>query len=156
MCMEDDYIVAEGELLDDSPEVLSEETQYNNTGEIKSDEESIFISDDINSDNDLVEDTSSADIEGHSQVSDEVLNFQDSIQNVTEPMQVGADPESDPEQQDMISGENSEQILASLQIVQRNVKTGFDNLSLIGSVQVGLTAFLIGAVIIYCYIGRFK
>lgn len=154
--MEDDYIVAEGELLDDSPEVLSEETQYNNTGEIKSDEESIFISDDINSDNDLVEDTSSADIEGHSQVSDEVLNFQDSIQNVTEPMQVGADPESDPEQQDMISGENSEQILASLQIVQRNVKTGFDNLSLIGSVQVGLTAFLIGAVIIYCYIGRFK
>lgn len=60
---------------------------------------------------------------------------------------------------EMIEGDSKtidNDILESLQISQQNIKTGFDNLSLLGTVNVGITAFGIGAIIIYCYIGRFR
>lgn len=52
--------------------------------------------------------------------------------------------------------ETSSEVMDSLSIIQQNVKTGFDNLSLIGTVNVGLMSFSIGVLIIYCYIGRFR
>ena len=133
-------------------ELLIEETpEYNSDGDLlfSEDEETLFSVDPVDNSNDPTESANNGSAETNQSPSDEILNIQNDLETVgetsAEPEKVSADELS-----------NDEDILQSLQIIQRNVKTGFDNLSLMGSVQVGLISFGIGAIIIYCYIGRFK
>lgn len=150
--MEDDLLEGGDELLlDNEQELLIEETPEHNDGDLllSEDEEALFSLDSIDSGNDLVESSDSGSVEPDHQIGNEIHNISNDLESVeesaAEPEKVGADESS-----------NDEEILQSLQIIQRNVKTGFDNLSLMGSVQVGLISFGIGAIIIYCYIGRIK
>lgn len=107
-------------------------------------------------------------IEENTPIVDDVDDYIDTIENIAEG-DIGNDIETyneirnlqDDLESQVIEGGGSEdsidnEILESLQITQQNIKTGFDNLSLLGTVEVGLTAFGIGAIIIYCYIGRFR
>lgn len=151
--MKDDLFEIEGEiLLEDDSEMLIEDTPDNNDGEllISDDEETFFSLDPVYDSNDLVENTDIGNSETNQQINNEVFNLQNDLEdlsyNALEVENVGENDESS----------NDDEILESMQIIQRNVKTGFDNLSLIGSVQTGLISFGIGAIIIYCYIGRFK
>lgn len=149
----DDEILEGGEeiLFDNQSDMLVEETPDQSDGDLlfSEDEESLFSLDPVDSGNDLVESSDSGSVEADHQIDNEVLNIPNNLESVeeraAEPEKVGVDESS-----------SDEEILQSLQIIQRNVKTGFDNLSLMGSVQVGLISFGLGAIIIYCYIGRFK
>lgn len=138
-------------LLDNESDVLVEETIENGDGDLilSEDEEALFTLDPVLDNNDLTENADNGNSEANQQISDEILDIQTNLEavdeNAAEPEKVGVEDSS-----------NDEDVLESLQIIQRNVKTGFDNLSLMGSVQVGLISFGIGAIIIYCYIGRFK
>lgn len=151
--MEDDLLETSDELLlDNEQELLIEETpEYNSDGDLlfSEDEETLISVDPVDNSNDPTESANNGSAETNQSSSDALLNIQNDLEVVDEsaadPERVGADDSS-----------NDDEILQSLQIIQRNVKTGFDNLSLMGSVQVGLISFGIGAIIIYCYIGRFK
>lgn len=150
--MEDDLLEGGDELLlDNEQELLIEETPENNDGDLlfNEDEETLFSLDPIDNSNDITGSADTGSSETTHQIGDEILNISNDLETVeesaSEPERVGADDSS-----------NDEEILQSLQIIQRNVKTGFDNLSLMGSVQVSLISFGIGAIIIYCYIGRIK
>lgn len=150
--MEDDLLEGGDELLlDNEQELLIEETPEYNDGDLlfNEDEETLFSVDTVGNSADLTESADTGSTETDQQIGNEILNISDDLETVgesaAEPERVGADESS-----------SDEEILQSLQIIQRNVKTGFDNLSLMGSVQVGLISFGIGAIIIYCYIGRFK
>lgn len=150
--MEDELLEGGEEILfDNESDMLVEETPDNSDGELlfSEDEESLFSLDSVNDGNDLTESANTGNTSADQQISNEILNIKNDLESVeeasAEPERVGVDESS-----------NDEEILQSLQIIQRNVKTGFDNLSLMGSVQVGLISFGIGAIIIYCYIGRFK
>lgn len=150
--MEDDLLEGGEELLlDNEPDILVEETPDQSAGDLlfNEDEEALFTLDTVDNSNDIIESADTGSSETTQHISDEILNLQNDMETVEEsspePELVGADGSS-----------SDEDILQSLQIIQRNVKTGFDNLSLMGSVQVGLISFGIGAIIIYCYIGRFK
>ena len=150
--MEDDLLEGGEELLlDNEQEILIEETPDASDGELifSEDEESLSTLDPVSDSNDLTGSANTGSTETAQPVSDAILNISNDLEAVeesaAEPERVGADDSS-----------NDEEILQSLQIIQQNVKTGFDNLSLMGSVQVGLISFGIGAIIIYCYIGRFK
>lgn len=151
--MEDELLEGGEELLlDNESDILVEETPDQSDGDLilSEEEEALFTLDPVNDSNDLIESTDPGSVEANQQVGDEIFNIQNDLETVEgnnqESEQVGVDGETS----------NDEEILQSLQIIQRNVKTGFDNLSLIGSVQVGLISFGIGAIIIYCYIGRIK
>ena len=151
--MEDELLEGGEELLlDNESDILVEETPDQSDGDLilSEDEDALFTLDPVNDSNDLIESTDPGSVEANQQVGDEIFNIQNDLETVEgnnqESEQVGVDGETS----------NDEEILQSLQIIQRNVKTGFDNLSLIGSVQVGLISFGIGAIIIYCYIGRIK
>lgn len=150
--MEDDLLEGGEEILfDNESDILVEETPDKSDGDLlfSEDEETLFNLDPVSDNNDLVESSNTGSTETDHQIGDEILNIQNDLETVeessAEPEKVGVDEFS-----------NDEEILQSLQIIQRNVKTGFDNLSLMGSVQVSLISFGIGAIIIYCYIGRFK
>lgn len=150
--MEDELLEGGEELLlDNESDMLVEETSDQGDCDLilSEDEETLFTLDPVSDSNDFTENADTGNSEANQQISDEILNIQTNLENVedntTEPEKVGVDDAS-----------NDEEVLQSLQIIQRNVKTGFDNLSLMGSVQVGLISFGIGAIIIYCYIGRFK
>ena len=151
--MEDELLEGGEELLfDNESDMLVEETPDNSDGEIilSEDEEGLFTLDPVSDSNDPSESSDTGSTSTDQQIGDEVFNLQNDLEDlrdiVSDVPEVGADAESS----------NDDEILQSLQIIQRNVKTGFDNLSLMGSVQVGLISFGIGAIIIYCYIGRFK
>lgn len=150
--MEDDLLEGGNELLlDNEQELLIEETPEYTDGDLllSEDEENLFSLDPVNNSADI---TGSADIgsaETDQRVSDAILDIQNDLETVEE-------SDEEPERVGVDESSNDEDILQSLQIIQRNVKTGFDNLSLMGSVQVGLISFGIGAIIIYCYIGRFR
>ena len=150
--MEDEMLEGGDELLlDNESDILVEETPASSDGDLilSEDEENLFTLDPVSDSNDILEGANTGNTETNQPVSDAILNIQDDLETVAEiaiePERVGVDELS-----------NDEEILQSLQIIQKNVKTGFDNLSLMGSVQVGLISFGIGAIIIYCYIGRFK
>lgn len=144
----------EGEIILDDEEELQDEVI-----------EDVFTPDE----NILFEEIETGDlIEENTPIVSDVNNYIDTVENITAG-DIGNDIETYNEirnlQNDMESqvteGGGSEdsidnEILESLQISQQNIKTGFDNLSLLGTVEVGLTAFGIGAIIIYCYIGRFR
>ena len=150
--MEDDLISGEEELLlDNESDMLVEDTPDQSDGDLlfSEDEETLFTIDPVSDSNDLTGSADNGNIEAGQQISDEVFDLQNDLETVRESA-------TEAEKVGMNESSNDEQILQSLQIIQRNVKTGFDNLSLMGSVQVGLISFGIGAIIIYCYIGRFK
>lgn len=150
--MEDELLEDEDELLlDNEQELLIEETPHYNDGDLllSEDEETLFSADPVNNSSDHSGSSDTGSIETTQPVSDALLNIQNDLETVEESV-------ADPERVGVDDSSNDEDILQSLQIIQRNVKTGFDNLSLMGSVHVGLISFGIGAIIIYCYIGRFK
>lgn len=144
----------EGEIILDDSEELQDEVI-----------EDVFTPDE----NILFEEIETGDlIEENTPIVDDVDDYIDTIENIAEG-DIGNDIETyneirnlqDDLESQVIEGGGSEdsidnEILESLQITQQNIKTGFDNLSLLGTVEVGLTAFGIGAIIIYCYIGRFR
>lgn len=150
--MGDDLVEGEEELLlDNESEMLVEETPDQIDGDLilSEDEENLFTLDPVDNNNDLVENTDTEIIGADQQISDEILDIQTNLENVEENA-------AELEKVGVVDSSNDEEVLQSLQIIQRNVKTGFDNLSLMGSVQVSLISFSIGAIIIYFYIGRFK
>lgn len=144
----------EGEIILDDSEELQDEVV-----------EDVFTPDE----NILFEEIETGDlIEENTPIVDDVDDYIDTLENITDG-DIGNDIETYNEirnlqndlESQVIEGGGSEdsidnEILESLQITQQNIKTGFDNLSLLGTVEVGLTAFGIGAIIIYCYIGRFR
>lgn len=144
----------EGEIILDDSEELQDEVV-----------EDVFTPDE----NILFEEIETGDlIEENTPIVDDVDDYIDTLENIAEG-DIGNDIETYNEirnlqndlESQVIEGGGSEdsidnEILESLQITQQNIKTGFDNLSLLGTVEVGLTAFGIGAIIIYCYIGRFR
>ena len=96
---------------------------------------------------DLIEDADQPDNTNDGTLFDEIHDIQANLENVNQEEEQRSEEQED---------DNSDDILQSLLITQQNIKTGFDNLSLIGSVQIGLIAFGIGAIIVYCYIGNIK
>lgn len=150
--MEDELLEGGEELLlDNESDILVEETPNTSDGELlfSEDEETLFTLDLVNDSNDLSESADTGNLQAGQQIGNEILNSSNDLETVEESV-------AEPEKVGLDESSNDEEILQSLQIIQRNVKTGFDNLSLMGSVQVGLISFGIGAIIIYCYIGRFR
>lgn len=135
----------EGEILLDTDDALTlEENDLFVANEIQE------ITDtpvDFNDYLDLIEDANQPDSSNDGTLFDEIHDIQTNLENVNQ-----EEAQRSEEQED----DNSDDILQSLLITQQNIKTGFDNLSLIGSVQIGLIAFGIGAIIVYCYIGNIK
>lgn len=148
--------------IDESNDDLQEETGegeilLDTDDDLTLDENDLFVANEIqeitdtpvdfNDYLDLIEDSNQSDSANDGTLSDEVHDIQVNMENVN----TGEEQRSEEQADD-----NSGDILQTLLITQQNVKTGFDNLSLIGSVQIGLIAFGLGAVIIFCYIGNIK
>ena len=133
----DDVAVSSNpELLIDDSDYLFEEVQPN-------EQENNLTPVDFDDYTDSLQSVTEGDSSNNSAVSNEIFNIADGLANSVK-SENGEDEQSE------------DDVLDSILITQQNIKTGFDNLTLIGSVQTGLTAFGIGAIIIYCFIGRFK
>lgn len=137
---DDAELIEEGE-LDNQLDIIDEGLEENL-------EEISDIFDTGSSDNDSLQNSYIDDSGENRELYSEVFNSQDNMEANINNVESLAEGQSET---------NSEiDYSDTLAIIQQNEKIGFDNLTLIGTVQTGLIAFGIGSIIIYCYIGRIK
>lgn len=153
--LEDELLIEEDSDLQEEEEI-SGEILLDTEDALTEEDNNLFVTNEIQEINDtpvdfdtyydLVEDSSESDNINDGQLHNEIHDIPFNMETLSDSENVNEEREND----------NSDSILESLLVSQQNIKTGFDNLSLISSVQLGITSFAVGAIIIYCFIGKIR